>query len=627
MSWPLTSDFQTILQNPAIAFRDPYLRSCSIERDVLGQPRAWAGQFAVVYKAVDATGTPLAIRVFSTESPQRRGRYEQIGEHLTARRLACLVSFEYREEEIRCLRDGKRYPVVLMDWVEGETLFPWLQNQCRRGNVASLMSAARQWLEVAAELSREQVAHGDLQHANIMVTPAGRLKLVDYDGMCVSALVGAECLEFGTPPYQHPHRNARAQLSLRLDDFSALLIYVALHALAVDPALWEKYVERTNYDKLLFREDDFRFPQTSALRRDLLNSAKPYVRDMTELLFAAAAGNLDDVPPLQEISERCQLPMPPSSDDRTSRQPISILDCRVGSSAPKPDGGLKPTLQFPAVAMAKIRGYEMLAEVGRGVSGTVFRARSESTGHQVAVKVMPIKTPATEIARRRFLAEIDRAAQVRHPHVLSLIERGTAGHAFYFVTEYCDGGNIAQWMESNGGKLKPAEVRPVMQQCLDALKHAHLHRLVHGNITPENILFAHTADPRATKISDFALATGFSRKFSNLQTQVVNGHLGGVVPPERIASEHSLNSRSDLWSLAAVFYYALTGSAPWNFSGRDPLEVIAREDPIPLRERENTVPDSVAGVIDRALRPNPAQRYPSATEMKAAWDAAFNTAF
>ena len=100
----------------------------------------------------------------------------------------------------------------------------------------------------------------------------------------------------------------QARLSLRLDDFSALLIYVALHALAADPALWGKYVEQTNYDKLLFREDDFRFPQRSALRRDLLDSAKPYVRDMTERLFAAAAGNIDDVPFLDEIIERCQIP-------------------------------------------------------------------------------------------------------------------------------------------------------------------------------------------------------------------------------------------------------------------------------------------------------------------------------
>ncbi len=234
----------------------------------------------MVYKGIDETGNPLAIRVFSTESPQRRGRYEQITEYLANRRLDCLVSFEYRDEEIRSLSDGKRYPIVLMDWVEGETLFQWVQGQCSFGNQAALGSAAQQWPAVVAELWREQIAHGDLQHANIMVTPQGELKLVDYDGMCVPALSGADCLEVGTPPYQHPQRNLNVRLSLRLDDFSALVIYVGLQALADDPALWRKYVEKTNNDKLLFREDDFRFPQRSALRHDLLNSADSHVREV-----------------------------------------------------------------------------------------------------------------------------------------------------------------------------------------------------------------------------------------------------------------------------------------------------------------------------------------------------------
>ena len=98
------------------------------------------------------------------------------------------------------------------------------------------------------------------------------------------------------------------------------------------------------------------------------------------------------------------------------------------------------------------------------------------------------------------------------------------------------------------------------------------------------------------------------------------------MPRERLTSDHGLNSRSDLWSLAAVFYYAISGSYPWDFRGRDPLEVIPREDPVPLQLRENTVPASVARVIDR-LRLQSRATLPSATEMKAAWDAAFNSAF
>ena len=625
MPWPLASDFQTILQNPKIAFRDPYLRSCSIERDLCGQPRAWAGSFAVVYKGIDATGNPLAIRVFSTESPHRRGRYEKIGEYLAERRLACLVPFNYRQEEIRCLNDGKRYPVLLMDWVEGETLFQWVQNQCHCGNVAAIVTAAQEWPAVTAELSRQQIAHGDLQHANIMVTPQGELKLVDYDGMCVPALVGADCLEVGTPPYQHPQRSMQARLSLRLDDFSALLIYVGLQALAADPTLWGRYVEQTNNDKLLFREDDFRFPQRSALRRELLNSPESHVRDMARSLFAAAAGELDQVPPVGELLQQEQRPLPAIPRDWQVPQAATYLP---GARRQLPlTAGKEPTSTRTVPPMPKVPGYEMLAELGKGALGKVFLAKSELTGQHVAVKVVPIKTAATELVRRRFLAEMERATQARHDNIAVLIERGAIGHAFYFVGEYCPGGNILQWMELSGGKLRPGDVRPVVQQCLDALKHAHLHRLVHGNITPQNLLFRSAEGPRVVKLSDFALATQFARNFSSPPNRLFDLNAAGFMPPERLTSEHGLNSRSDLWSLAAVFYYAVSGAYPWDFGGRNPLDVILLEEPIPLGQREHSLPPSVAQVIDRALRPNPAHRYQSAAAMKAAWDAASNTAY
>ena len=632
MSWPLASDFQTILQNPRIAFRDPYLRACSIERDPCGQPRAWAGSFAVVYKGIDAAGTPVAIRVFSTESPQRRGRYDQIGAYLADRRLACLVSFEYREDEIRSLRDGKRYPIVLMDWVEGETLFQWVRRQCRRCDTTAIMSAARQWPAVAAELSREQIAHGDLQHANVMVTPECELKLVDYDGMCVPALAGAECLEFGTPPYQHPRRGVQSQLSPRLDDFSALLIHVALHALAVDPGLWSKHVEQANYDKLLFREDDFRFSERSVLRRDLLASARPYVRDMTERLFAAAAGEIDAVPSLDEIIDRCLAPAASLwGADRTGRGAAVPAAVPAGETAapqsgavPATGSGTRPAVPRPAIAMPKLCGYTMLGELGRGPSGAVFLAKSESTGQQVAVKVMPIKTAATEMARRRFLAQIDRAAQARHPNIVGLIEHGMVGHAFYFVNEYCEGGNLAQWMESGGGKLRPVDVRAAMRQCLDALKHAHLHRLLHGNITPTNVLLSQATLERVVKLSDFGIAGEFLRRFGGPSVVTGTPLAAAFIPPERLTSEHGLSSRSDLWGLGSVFYYALTGRLPWDFGSEPPLKVVAAETPVPLCQRDGTIPPSVADVIDRSLRPNPAHRFFSAAEMKAAWDAAFD---
>ncbi len=261
MSWPLASHFSATLQNPRIAFRDPRLQRSLIEKNGQNQPRPWAGAFAVVYKAIDSDNQqPFAVRVFTTESPERRERYDLIGGYLQGRKLKCLIDFEYRDRAIRSAGDGKWYPLIVMEWVQGETLFNWLAARCMEGHREAISQIAERWLEAVQEMNDHSIAHGDLQHANVMVTPSWQIKLVDYDGMCVPPLVGRRNLEVGVEPYQHRERGAGTLLSLDLDNFSALVIYVALRALAVQPALWPKYVGHSGYDKILFRREDFQRP-------------------------------------------------------------------------------------------------------------------------------------------------------------------------------------------------------------------------------------------------------------------------------------------------------------------------------------------------------------------------------
>lgn len=303
MSWPLASHFSAMLQNPQVAFRDPQLQRAAIEKDGRNQPRPWAGAFAVVYKAVDPQrNDPFAVRVFTSESPERRERYEQISKYLQTRRLRCLCQFEYRDRSIRSAGDGKWYPLILMEWVQGETLFKWVRARCRENDAAALAAVAERWADVVKELGEASVAHGDLQHANVMVTDAGEVKLVDYDCLCVPALVGRRNLEVGVEPYQHPGRNEHTLLSLDLDNFSALMIYVALRALAVNPQLWQKHVEQPGYDKLLFRKEDIQSPQTSALYYDLMQSPDQEIRDLAGQLFALAQARIDQVPPLSQLA-------------------------------------------------------------------------------------------------------------------------------------------------------------------------------------------------------------------------------------------------------------------------------------------------------------------------------------
>ena len=291
MSWPLPSDFRTMLQNPRVAFRDPQLQACEIERDALGQPRPWSGAFAVVYKAILPGGQrPVAVRAFSSQSPERQQRYDSIARHLQCRDVPCLVHFEYQHDGIRSAGDGRWYPLVVMQWVDGQTLFEWVGSKCRVGKGPSLAKAARHWLRLLRDLDRAEVAHGDLQHANVMVTRRGRLRLVDYDGMGVPELWGQRNLEIGVRPYQHPQRGESTLLGPELDRFSSIVIYLALQATAADPSLWQKHVGSRSHDKLLFREEDFVEPQSSTLRQDLLKSTDPQVRELTDRLFSLSRG-------------------------------------------------------------------------------------------------------------------------------------------------------------------------------------------------------------------------------------------------------------------------------------------------------------------------------------------------
>lgn len=292
-----------MLQNPRLAFRDPTLRECRIAKDERNQPRPWSGAFAVVYKGISAIDErPFAVRIFTTESPERRERYNEISGYLKTRNLNCLVDFEYRDDSIRSAGDGKWYPLILMDWVEGQTLFKWARTQALAGNGDTLAEAARQWVELVKEMDDARIAHGDLQHANVMVTDRGDLKLVDYDCMCVPSLVGRRNLEVGVEPYQHPERNASTHLSLDLDRFSALVIHVALRALGLNPTLWAKYVEGPEHDKLLFRKEDFERPQESPLVKDLLRLKNVDLSDLVERLFELSRAPMNTVPPLSELA-------------------------------------------------------------------------------------------------------------------------------------------------------------------------------------------------------------------------------------------------------------------------------------------------------------------------------------
>ena len=304
--WPTSLTFAQSLQDLNIAFRDDsvkHLREVELFKKggrIIGN----AGNFAVVYKGTFPDGKQVAIRVFSRDPMEKIERYREVGNYLRQKRTgkgSPFVPFEFFSKGIFNFSAQKFYPLIVMEWVEGEELYKWLTLQCGKKNNKNLQRAAERWLSLISYMKENDIAHGDLQHANIMFTDSDEMKLVDYDGMYVPALVNQPTLEYGVKPYQHPLRDGHTKLDLRLDDFSSIVIYVGLFVLSVKPDLWKKYVLDKEYDKLLFTEEDLEKPESSELFAEL-KKYSPKAYELSCRLSELYNGPLEDVPALTDFA-------------------------------------------------------------------------------------------------------------------------------------------------------------------------------------------------------------------------------------------------------------------------------------------------------------------------------------
>ena len=298
MSLPSLGDWAAAVCSPD-NYQDDQLKSASIERNSMGLPKARSGAFAVVFRGELPNGQARAIRVFTSAQAERQDRYKAIYDHLVQHPLSFLVPFTYAEKGIRC--KGKRFPLVTMEWVHGDTLFDWLDRRTAAQDGRAIAAIAEKWRDVMAGLKRASIAHGDLQDRNVMINDKSEIKLVDYDGMCVPRLVGRKNEELGVPPYQHPQRNGNTRLTSSLDNFSSIFIYVGLRALSVTPRLWQEFVASPEYDKILFRAEDFENPGSSALFGRLAKSPDQEVKRLAKELSDLWRAPIDTVPPLDEL--------------------------------------------------------------------------------------------------------------------------------------------------------------------------------------------------------------------------------------------------------------------------------------------------------------------------------------
>ena len=258
MQYPLISEYVRAIQDASnnldeLAHLEPVL-------DDHGEPYRSSGAFAVVFKMKDEQiGKCYALKCFTEEQEGRAEAYRQIADELDMVDSPYITSVKYMEKELfvdsQCEED--EFPVLLMDWVDGETMEAYIAANYR--NQSAMLMLSYRFGKMAAWLRTQSFSHGDIKPDNIIVRPDGSLTLVDYDGMFVPSMKGSQSPTIGTRDFSHPLRTVD-DFDETIDDFSLASIALSLKAISMKSTLLDIYGAS---DRLLFSENDYRNPSNS----------------------------------------------------------------------------------------------------------------------------------------------------------------------------------------------------------------------------------------------------------------------------------------------------------------------------------------------------------------------------
>ena len=258
MQYPLISEYVKAIQDAGdnleqLAHLTPVL-------DDHGEPYRSSGAFAVVFKMLDkSTGKYYALKCFTEEQQGRAEAYRQIADELDLLDSPYITSVKYMEKElfVYCQCEEDEFPVLLMDWVDGETMEAYIAANYR--NQSAMLMLSYRFGKMAAWLRTQSFSHGNIKPDNIIVRPDGSLTLVDYDGMFVSSMKGSKSPTIGTKDFSHPLRTMD-DFDETIDDFSLASIALSLKAISMNSTLLDTYGAS---DRLLFSENDYRNPSNS----------------------------------------------------------------------------------------------------------------------------------------------------------------------------------------------------------------------------------------------------------------------------------------------------------------------------------------------------------------------------
>jgi serine/threonine-protein kinase len=267
---------------------------------------------------------------------------------------------------------------------------------------------------------------------------------------------------------------------------------------------------------------------------------------------------------------------------------------------------------LPEGALPHLRDYRVVAEIGRGGQGVVFKAWDQKAERFVALKMVLVGGMAFAEAARRFLDGARAAARLHHPGLVTIYEVNEYEGRLYFTMELVTGGSLEDHLGDRPMRCRRAA--EIVQTVARAIHHAHEHGIVHRDLKPANILLDEAGQPHVT---DFGLA----KILDSPTGQTVSGAIFGTVgcmPPEQAQAKKDVGPAADVYGLGAVLYALLTGHPPFQAGNvLDTLDQVIRHKPAPPRLLNPAIDRDLETICLKCLEKDPAARYPSAEEVAA----------
>jgi serine/threonine-protein kinase len=319
----------------------------------------------------------------------------------------------------------------------------------------------------------------------------------------------------------------------------------------------------------------------------------------------------------------------------TDLEPVAFYACDAHVGAERGDDGLR------------IGPYQVRRVLGEGAMGVVYLGYHPRTARVWAVK--QVRDLACDALVKRFEREVQLMQRIVHSHVVRCVDTGIDGQGLpYLVSEYMPDGSLEALVQQRGGQLPIEEAVRLAKGILAGLEHLHEHGIIHRDVKPLNILLR----GGVPKLADFGIAKSYARAGGAWHTRP-GTPLGTLmfIPPEQITDAGNVREPADLYAAGVTLYYLLTGRYSFDFPGpmeaaalhreqagtwknveaalqalvryrrvKHPFFVILEEEPIPVRERDASIPAGLAAVVDRAVRKDARARFQSAAEFRHALD-------